>query len=406
MGKPAATDRRRLKSLSHSLTLEYQRYATSDFATLLAEARKFKISTFLSNQTLEQLDDLNRATALQVGSQVVFRVSGEDSKVLAPSFDTTPTPALVGDEPIRAPVADVVSHLLKHGSLNPVLAQFTSEYLMPLDALMRKVSTYQHDFAFGCVVIPSGFLIDAHRLLNDVLVACMRTGKADGFIPPLVLLILGGVANSDSTYVWQREVISSPFNGWVVEDFYDRAYRYGRPGFLEDQEAIRRLFLQHDKRGFFGVLRNKPLYAPAATAFLRMLRVLRATMDALATEPIMVDTGLFQPKYQLRTYQDQENLVANELSQLQNYHAKVRLLTGEHTIKTRPAPPLVPEQEIEARIHAIKQQMLRLGFTTAAAAVEEEVRKRHEALRRRPGGDTPQTNGNRRGRLHPPPEPA
>jgi hypothetical protein len=112
-----------------------------------------------------------------------------------------------------------------------------------------------------------------------------------------------------------------------------------------------------------------------------------------------VDTGQFQPKYQLRTYADQENLVANELSQLPNYTAKIRLLSGEHTIKTRPAPPLVSEVEVEARIRAIKERMQRLGYTTPAEAVEEEVRKRHELLRRRPDDDAPppiRANGRRK----------
>src|SRR5919202_5655930 len=65
---------------------EYQRFATTDFAVFLAEARKSGVASTIANQTLEQLSDLNRATALQAGSLVVFRVSGEDSKVLAPSF--------------------------------------------------------------------------------------------------------------------------------------------------------------------------------------------------------------------------------------------------------------------------------------------------------------------------------
>src|SRR5207237_585890 len=100
---------------------EFQRFATADFATFLAEARKFKIGTTISNQTLEQLDDLNRATALQVGSLVVFRASGEDSKCIAPSFDATPTQTLVGEEPIRATPADPLSHLVRHGSSSTVV---------------------------------------------------------------------------------------------------------------------------------------------------------------------------------------------------------------------------------------------------------------------------------------------
>jgi hypothetical protein len=138
-----------------------------------------------------------------------------------------------------------------------------------------------------------------------------------------------------------------------------------------------------------------------------MLKALRATLAVLANDPLMTDTGLFQPKYQLRTYQDQENLVANALSQLPNYHAKARLLSGEHDIKTNPPLPLVSEEEVEERIRAIKERMLREGYTKPAAAIEEEVRKRHELLRRRPAGDGPPPSdhptGNRRGRNKPQP---
>ena len=122
---------------------------------------------------------------------------------------------------------------------------------------------------------------------------------------------------------------------------------------------------------------------------MRMLHAVRETLAVLAKDPILVDTGQFQPKYQLRTYADQENLVANELSQLPNYTAKVRLLSGEHTIRTNPPPPLVSEREVGGRIRAIKERMRHLGYMKSAAAIEEEVRKRHEALRARPDDDAP-----------------
>ena len=131
------------------------------------------------------------------------------------------------------------------------------------------------------------------------------------------------------------------------------------------------------------------------SAFIRMHTALRQTLAVLAKDPIFVDTGQFQPKYQLRTYADQENLVANTLSQLPNYHAKARLLSGEHVLKTHPAPALVSEQEVEARIRAIKERMLREGYTKPAAAIEEEVRKRHELLRQRPPDDAPPTTHTR-----------
>ena len=114
---------------------EFQRFATADFATLLAEARKFKLGSTISNQVLEQLDDINRATALQAGTLAAFRVSGDDSKVLARSYDCTPpSPGeIVGQEPLRAPVADVIFHLVRRGHNDPRVAKFAMNYLHTLE---------------------------------------------------------------------------------------------------------------------------------------------------------------------------------------------------------------------------------------------------------------------------------
>ena len=114
---------------------EFQRFATADFATLLAEARKFKLGSTISNQVLEQLDDINRATALQAASLAAFRVSGDDSKVLALSYDCTPpSPGeIVGQQPIRAPVADVIFHLTRRGHNDPRVAKFSLNYLHGLE---------------------------------------------------------------------------------------------------------------------------------------------------------------------------------------------------------------------------------------------------------------------------------
>ena len=133
-------------------------------------------------------------------------------------------------------------------------------------------------------------------------------------------------------------------------------------------------------------------YRWMAERIVALLTELRYCMGALAADPILVDTGQYVPRYRQRSYHDQDNLVANELSQLPNFHAKVRLLSGEHTIRTNPAPLLVSEPEVEARIRAIKERMLRQGYTRAAQAVEEEAGKRHEALRQRPPDVPPPTH--------------
>jgi hypothetical protein len=384
---------------------EFQRFATSDFATFLAEARKFKIGTTISNQVLEQLDDINRATALQAGTLVVMRVSGEDSKVLAPSFDTTPTPVLVGEEPIRATPADPIGHLVRHGSAHTVVATFTQAYLMPLEALLRETASSTHLCQLGCALVLPHQVIEAHRQINEAFATCMREGRSDVFLPPWALFALGGAADRESTYVFyhdlRRELGYLPILG-----FEKAANRYGRPAFLASDatRANDMAFLRAGAKT--SIFESKATREARVAAFVRMLKAIRETMAILAKDPILVDTGQYQPKYQLRTYADQENLVANELSQLPNYTAKGRLLSREHTITTRPAPAMLSERELAARIRAIKERMIRQGYTKSAAAVDEEVRKRHGLLRQRPPDEPPPTPGTgRRGRVKPPGHP-
>jgi hypothetical protein len=114
-----------------------------------------------------------------------------------------------------------------------------------------------------------------------------------------------------------------------------------------------------------------------------MLRLLRQTMEILAKEPILVETGQYQPKYQQRTYADMVGERANELSaKLPNYHARVRLPAGEeHVVKTHPAPQGLTGEQLTARITRIQRQMRFLGMTKPAAEIDEEIRKRHERLR-------------------------
>jgi hypothetical protein len=80
---------------------------------------------------------------------------------------------------------------------------------------------------------------------------------------------------------------------------------------------------------------------------------------------------------------------ANELSQMPPFHARVKLLSGEHVIRTNPAPQGLTGDLLEARLTRIKRQMRFLGYTRPAAEVEEEVRKRQERLRGGAGSDDP-----------------
>jgi hypothetical protein len=158
----------------------------------------------------------------------------------------------------------------------------------------------------------------------------------------------------------------------------DDANIFGRGDFLQNPTAVSQLLWEHDRRRY----RTKGLPSPAER-FVRMLRLLRQTMAILANEPILVETGQYQPKYQQRTFSDQLGERANELSsKLPNYHARVRLPSGEeHLVKTDPAPQGLTGERLTARITRIKRQMRFLGITRPAAEIAEETRKRHDRLR-------------------------
>jgi hypothetical protein len=228
-------------------------------------------------------------------------------------------------------------------------------------------------------------VIEGQRQLSEAIAACMREGRADVFLPPWALFALGGASDPDATYAFYKD-LRHQLGYLPVLGFDTAANRYGGGSFDPTRDEDVAFLRQGVKTSIFESTATRER---RVSAFIRMHTALRQTLGVLAKDPLLTDTELFQPKYQLRSYQDQENLVSNELSLLPNYTAKVRLLSGEHTIKTRPAPRLVPEQEVEARIRAIKERMLRQGYTTPAAEVEEEVRKRHELLRRRPDDDAP-----------------
>ncbi len=72
---------------------EFQNFATESFATILSEARKYRLSLTLANQYVGQLLLEGNSTALQdavfgnVGSMVSFQVGAEDAEALALQFE-------------------------------------------------------------------------------------------------------------------------------------------------------------------------------------------------------------------------------------------------------------------------------------------------------------------------------
>ncbi len=67
---------------------EFHNVATDGIATILSEARKYKLNLTIAHQFIGQLDeDIKKAVFGNVGSMIVFRTGNEDAQVLEKEFD-------------------------------------------------------------------------------------------------------------------------------------------------------------------------------------------------------------------------------------------------------------------------------------------------------------------------------
>jgi hypothetical protein len=354
---------------------EFHRFASSDFATLISEARKFRVSTILSHQVLSQLSEQTRASALGAGNLIVFRVSGLDAPVLSSSFDTTPISEIIGEEPIRAPVADVIFHLVRRGHNDPRVAKFAQSYL---SALEKYCSTKMADRTYASYECIAGCLrlsdLDVQRgrtLINDLLYRSMSEHRADIPIAPLAMYLLATAQGNTMEYFFSPYLKTESiefFGPHSVRAFRDDMASFGTPAFLTDSTT-------------HFVSREPKKTRWMAERIVTMLTELRYCLGVLAQTPILVDTGQYQAKYQNRTYQDMENQIARDLANAPNYTAKVKLVNaGEYTIKTKPAAESLTGDALAERIDAVKRHCRVLGYTRHYTEVIEELRKRQEQL--------------------------
>jgi hypothetical protein len=67
---------------------EFQNFATDSFATILSEARKYGLNLTVANQYISQMSETVRDAVFgNVGTMISFRVSADDSPILAKQFE-------------------------------------------------------------------------------------------------------------------------------------------------------------------------------------------------------------------------------------------------------------------------------------------------------------------------------
>jgi len=67
---------------------EFQNFTTDTFATILSEARKYRLSLNITNQYIEQLDEqIRNAVIGNAGTMIAFRVGAQDAEYLVKEFE-------------------------------------------------------------------------------------------------------------------------------------------------------------------------------------------------------------------------------------------------------------------------------------------------------------------------------
>ena len=102
---------------------EFQNFATEAFATILSEARKYRLDITMANQYIAQMpEEVRDAVFGNVGSLISFQVGFDDSEMIAYQFG--------GDEDmmtdlVALPVGSTYIRLLIDGMPTPVFSMST-----------------------------------------------------------------------------------------------------------------------------------------------------------------------------------------------------------------------------------------------------------------------------------------
>jgi hypothetical protein len=112
---------------------EFQNFATEAFASILSEARKYRLGLIIAHQYIEQLDETVAAAVFgNVGTMISFRVGGPDSEALEKEFAPTfMAPDLIGltkyNVYLRLLIDGVASQPFSAVTLPPIGARTGSE---------------------------------------------------------------------------------------------------------------------------------------------------------------------------------------------------------------------------------------------------------------------------------------
>ncbi|MFA6428010.1 MAG: CxxC-x17-CxxC domain-containing protein [Candidatus Buchananbacteria bacterium] len=139
---------------------EFQNFATDSFATILSEARKYRLNLIIAHQYIEQLkEEVYSAVFGNVGTLVCFRVGPADAEKLitefSPIFIEEDLVNLtkydiylrllidgVASDPFSATTLPPLSDDLKAGNLDKIIKISRERYAVPREVIEEKISRW------------------------------------------------------------------------------------------------------------------------------------------------------------------------------------------------------------------------------------------------------------------------
>jgi hypothetical protein len=130
---------------------EFQNFATEEFASILSEARKYRLNLTVANQYIAQMEDtVKNAVFGNVGTLMISRTGPEDAKFLEPQFE----PTLTANDLLNQPNLHWYAKMISGG-----------KYPAP----------FSLDSSYGPHYPESGFNLPVNKEIRDMIVQLSRT---------------------------------------------------------------------------------------------------------------------------------------------------------------------------------------------------------------------------------------
>jgi len=110
---------------------EFQNFATESFASILSEARKYRLSLILAHQYITQMEEVVRDAVFgNVGTIVSFRIGAEDAEFLEKEF----SPTFIAEDLVNLPKYNIYLKLMINGVAGK---PFSAQTLVPFQKLKK-----------------------------------------------------------------------------------------------------------------------------------------------------------------------------------------------------------------------------------------------------------------------------